>query len=35
MLTFTARQITFEGLIDEVTGIKHGAVPLTSPGEGG
>lgn len=28
-------QITFEGLIDEVTGIKHGAAPLpSSAGEG-
>lgn len=28
-------QITFEGLVDEVTGIKHGSVPWQPKGEEG
>ena len=32
ILTPMMTQITFEGLIDEVTGIKHGAVPWVQKG---
>lgn len=33
MVTPMMTQITFEGLIDEVTGIRHGSVPWQSAGE--
>lgn len=35
LVTPMMTQITFEGLIDEVTGIRHGAVALTSSAGGG
>lgn len=34
LVTPMMTQITFEGLIDEVTGIRHGSVPLASPAGG-